>query len=184
MRQRLDHRRVAILVTDGFEQSEFRDPHHALLEAGATVEVISPKAGTIRGWANKEWADMVTVDRSVDEARPGDYDALVLPGGVMNPDQLRQNENAVRFVREMFDSGKPVAAICHGPQVLIDADVVRGRTMTSYPSIRRDLENAGASWVDKPVVVDKGLVTSRTPDDLPSFIAKMIEEIEEGNHSR
>lgn len=176
---------IAILSTDGFEQSELIEPLNKLREAGATCHVVSPKSGEIKGWDNGNWGKSVKVDRTIAdaEAKVDEYDALVLPGGVMNPDKLRMSEDATRFVREFFKAGKPVAAICHGPQILIDCGVVEGREMTSYPSIKNDLKNAGARWVDKEVVVDQGLVTSRTPKDLPAFIDKIIEEVREGVHA-
>lgn len=174
---------VAFLATHGFEQSELVEPLGALREAGAEVHVVSPEAGTIRGWDEKDWGDEVPVDRTLDQARSDDYDALVLPGGVMNPDTLRTNEAAKKFVTSFFKSGKPVSAICHGPQILIDCEVVDGRTVTSYPSVKVDLVNAGAKWVDREVVVDEGLTTSRSPRDLPAFIRKTIEEIHEGRHA-
>lgn len=180
----LNDRTVAILAMDGFEQSELVEPLKALRAAGATVQVVSPKKKPIRGWNDKDWGDEIPVDLALDAALKSvdEYDALVLPGGVMNPDQLRMNEDAIRFTRAFFDAGKPVAAICHGPQILIDCDVLHGRHVTSYPSIKADLMNAGATWSDEEVVVDQGLVTSRTPKDLPAFIAKMKEEIAEGVH--
>jgi protease I len=176
---------IAILSTDGFEQSELMEPLKKLREAGATCHVISPKKGTIKGWKDGNWGESVEVDRTIEEAqaRVDEYDALVLPGGVMNPDQLRMREDATTFVREFFKAGKPVSAICHGPQILIDCGVVEGREMTSYPSIKNDLKNAGARWVDKEVVCDQALTTSRTPKDLPAFIKKTIEEIREGVHA-
>lgn len=176
-------KRIAILATEGFEQSELEKPRRALDEAGATTEVVSPSHGSIRGWDHDKFGDKVEVDVDMAEADPADYDGLLLPGGVMNPDKLRQVPEAVRFVRAFFDSGKPVAAICHGPQMLIEAGVVRGRRMTSYPSVKTDLINAGAEWVDEVVVTDQGLVTSRKPDDIPRFNAKMIEEFAEGYHA-
>lgn len=179
----LTGRKVAILVADGFEQVELTSPRAALEEAGAEVSVISPSADTVRGWDEKDWGDEIGVDVQLLHARADEYDALVLPGGVMNPDHLRMNPDAVRFTRTFFDAGKPVAAICHGPWLLVEADVVRGRTVTSYPSLRADLVNAGAEWVDREVVVDEGLVTSRNPDDLPAFNRKMVEEIGEGAHA-
>jgi protease I len=176
---------VAILSTHGFEQSELFEPLKKLREAGAIVHVVSPEAGEIKGWKDGDWGDTVPVDRTIEEALPrvDEYDALVLPGGVINPDKLRMREDATRFVRAFFKAGKPVAAICHGPQILIDCGVVEGREMTSYASIKNDLKNAGARWVDKEVVCDQGLVTSRTPKDLPAFIKKTIEEIREGVHA-
>lgn len=181
---RLDDKRIAILSTHGFEQSELLEPKRALEKEGAKIEVIAPDSGKIRGWSDGDWGESVDVDTVLAEADPGDYDALVLPGGVMNPDKLRMNDKATQFVRTFFDSGKPVSAICHGPQVLIDSGVVDGRKMTSYASIKADLKNAGARWVDEEVVTDEGLTTSRTPADLPAFIAKTIEEVREGVHER
>jgi len=175
-------KRVAILATDGFEESELREPREALLQAGAFVDLISLEAGAIKGWKDGDWGDTEQVDRAVADANADDYDALLLPGGVMNPDKLRMNADAVAFVRAFFDQHKPVAAICHGPWILAEADVVRGRRLTSYPSIRTDLTNAGADWVDAEVVVDNGLITSRSPKDLPAFNAKLLEEIAEGAH--
>lgn len=180
--QNLQDKKVAVLVTDGFEESEFTEPIAALQQAGATVEVISLKPGRVKAWSEKEWGDEYQVDKVVAEASADDYDALVLPGGVMNPDKLRMDVNAVNFVMGFTDEGKPIAAICHGPWTLIETGMVNGRTMTSYPSIKTDLINAGANWVDEEVVVDNGLVTSRNPDDLPAFCTKMLEEIAEGQH--
>jgi len=180
---KLSGKRVAIVATDGFEQSELMEPKNALERAGAKVDVISIKAGAIRGWAEKNWGDSIAVDRTIDSVHADDYDALMLPGGVMNPDKLRRNERVLNFVREFFDQGKPVGAICHGPWTLIDAGVVRGRHMTSYESIQTDLKNAGAQWADEEVIVDNGLVTSRKPADLPRFNEKLIEEIGEGIHA-
>jgi protease I len=180
----LTGKKVAILATDGFEQDELFSPLEALRGAHADVKIVSPAKGEIKGWKHTDWGQKVKVDLPLDQARAEDFDALVLPGGVMNPDHLRQDPKAVQFVRVFFGSGKPVAAICHGPQMLIEAGVVRGRKLTSYSSIRTDLKNAGAEWVDGEVIVDNGLVTSRTPDDLPAFNAKMIEEIAEGIHPR
>jgi|SRR5581483_1508501 len=182
MAQDLAGKRVAAIIDNGFEQIELLEPKGALEAAGATVDVISPQSKTVRGWNHKEWGDDVRVDRALDAAKPDEYDALLLPGGVMNPDRLRTNEKAVRFVRAMFDAGKPIAAICHGPWTLVEADVVRGLKMTSWPSLKTDLTNAGAQWTDEQVVVDRGIVTSRKPDDIPAFNAKMIEEIKEGRH--
>ncbi len=184
MNQSLSGKRVAILATEGFEQAELREPKKALEAAGARAEVISPVTGSIRGWAEKNWGDFVPVDTPLQEARPEDYDALVLPGGVMNPDKLRQDQTAVKFVRAFFQAGKPVGAVCHGPWMLVEADVVRGRRVTSWPSLKTDLRNAGADWVDEQVVVDNGLVTSRKPADLPAFNKKLMEEISEGVHER
>jgi protease I len=177
----LDGLKVAVLVTDGYEPSELTEPMAALREAGADVTIVSDHDGTIRG---KTDADVATVDVTLDSARPGDYAALLLPGGVKNPDTMRQNQGGVAFVRHFADSGKPIAAICHAPWMLVEADAVRGRRVTSYPSLKTDLRNAGAEWVDAEVVVDAGLVTSRTPKDLPAFNAKMLEEFEEGTHER
>lgn len=181
--ERLSGKRIAILATEGFEQPELEKPREALDQAGAKTEIVSPKAGQIRAWDETDWGDTFDVDVTLDDADPENYDALLLPGGVLNPDKLRQVPAAVQFVRAFFKAGKPVAAICHGPQMLIEADVVRGRKVTSYSSIKRDLANAGAQWSDLPVVVDHGLVTSRKPDDIPQFNAKMIEEFAEGQHN-
>jgi protease I len=178
----LDGKRIAILATDGFEQSELLEPKRALEEAGAKVEVISPKQGHIRGWKMKDWGDTVPVDRPLSAARVEDFDGLVVPGGQINPDLLRADPKAVQFVRDFFASGKPVGAICHGPWLLIEAGVIEGCRATSYHSIKTDMKNAGANWVDEPVVVDKGLVTSRKPDDIPAFSKKLIEEFAEGRH--
>lgn len=183
MKQRLEGKRVAILVTDGFEQEEMESPRDALIEAGAQAVIVAPKPGQVRGWKHTEWGDTFNVDRTLAQADPHDFDALVLPGGVINPDKLRVNNDAVEFVRDFFRHGKPVAAICHGPWTLINAGVVESRRLTSYKSIQIDLVNAGAEWVDEEVVVDNGLVTSRQPADLPAFNAKMIEEFAEGPHS-
>lgn len=177
-------KRVAILATDGFEQDELLSPREALTAANADVKVVSPKAYTIKAWRITDWGRTVKVDVPLTEARAEDFDALVLPGGVINPDHLRRDPAAVEFVRSFFQAGKPVAAICHGPQMLIEADVVRGRRLTSFGSIKTDLKNAGAEWVDEEVVVDNGLVTSRSPDDLPAFNAKMIEEIADGTNEQ
>jgi len=179
----LSSKRVAIVATDGFEQSELVEPKKALEAAGATTEVISLKPGRIRGWAGKDWGDEVPVDAVIDDASAEDYDALVLPGGVMNPDKLRTNEAVLAFVRAFFEQGKPVGAICHGPWTLINAGVVKGRHLTSWPSLQADLQNAGATWTDEEVVSQDGLVTSRKPADLPAFNRKLIEEIAEGVHA-
>jgi len=183
MEKNLKGKKVAILATDGFEQSELAEPMNALENAGATAHIVSPKAGAIKGWKHTEWGDSFAVDATLDDADPHHYDALVLPGGVMNPDKLRRDPKVQQFVRSFFDEGKPVGAICHGPWTLIDAGVVKGRKVTSYETIQTDLENAGATWVDQEVVVDNGLVTSRKPDDLPAFNRKLIEEIAEGRHA-
>lgn len=178
----LNDRKVAILTEEGFEQIELTSPKAALEAAGATVHVISPKAGKIKAWDKTNWGIEINVDKPLSEVSPDDYDALVLPGGVLNPDKLRQNKDAVAFVSAFLDEGKPVAAICHGPQVLIEKGLINGRRLTSYPSLKTDLINAGADWVDEEVVVDNGLVTSRTPADLDAFNRKAIEEIAEGVH--
>lgn len=183
MKQDLSGKRVAILVTDGFEQSELEQPRAALEEAGAQTAIISPGDGTVRAWNEDDFGDTFNVDVALKHATPDAYEALLLPGGVMNPDHLRMDPDAVRFVEHFFEAGKPVAAICHGPQLLIEADVVRGRRLTSYPSLKTDLRNAGAEWVDEPVVVDQGLVTSRRPADIPQFNARMVEEFAEGSHA-
>ena len=182
MAEQLSGKRVAVLVTKGFEQIELFEPRKALEQAGARVDVVSPDRDTVRGWNRTDWGDEVRVDRSLDDARADEYDALLLPGGVMNPDKLRMNRKAVEFVKRFFDDGKPIAVICHGPWTLIEAGVVRGVKITSYPSVRTDLVNAGAEWVDQEVVVDRGIVSSRRPDDLPAFNRKMVEEFTEGRH--
>ena len=184
MANELRNKRVAVLVDHGFEQSELVEPKKALEQAGATAEIVSPQSGKVKGWKHTNWADEFAVDQRLEEARPESYDALLLPGGVMNPDRLRINQTAVRFIKHFVDSGKPIAAICHGPWPLIDAGAVRGRRMTSWPSLQTDLRNAGADWVDAEVIVDKGLVTSRKPDDIPAFNKKMIEEFAEGVHEQ
>lgn len=178
----LSGKKIAILVEDGFEQVELTSPKQALEAAGAQTHIISPKADKVKGWEHTEWGKEFPVDVGIDQVNANNYDALLLPGGVMNPDKLRTNKTAVQFVRSFFDQGKPVAAICHGPWMLVEADVVEGRTMTSYPSIQTDLKNAGANWVDQEVVVDRGLVTSRKPDDLLAFNRKLVEEVGEGQH--
>jgi protease I len=173
----LKGRKIAILATDGFEQSELTEPKQNLENAGAKVDVLSIHEGKIKGWNKTDWGSSVKVDHLVNEAKPSDYDALVLPGGVMNPDHLRMSKAAITFVREFAQSGKPVAAICHGPQTLIEAGVVKGHTMTSYPSIHTDLMNAGANWVDRAVVTDANFITSRTPDDIPAFSRAITQTI-------
>jgi protease I len=180
--QNISGKRVAILATDGVERVELIEPKKALDSAGARTTVIAPKSGSIKGWEHDHWGEDIKVDLPLDQARADDFDSLVLPGGVMNPDRLRMDKRAVDFVRKFFESGKPVAAICHGPWLLVEAGVVRGRTVTSWPSLETDIRNAGGDWVDREVVVDEGLVTSRKPDDLPAFNKKMIEEIGEGVH--
>jgi len=181
--QRLEGRKVAVLATDGFEQRELERPVEALRQAGAQVQVVAPHGGEIQGFDHHDKGRMVAVDRELAQASPDDYDALVLPGGVINPDQLRLSPEAIDFIRAFVEGDKPIAAICHGPWTLINAEGVAGRRMTSWPSLRVDLENAGAEWLDEQVVVDRGLVTSRKPDDLPAFCAKMIEEFAEGAHT-
>lgn len=182
MTNELTGKRVAILVENGFEQVELTKPRQALEEAGAQTHIVSPAGNRVKGWDHTKWGDEFDVDVSLNEAQAADYDALLLPGGVMNPDKLRRNEKAQRFVRSFFEAGKPVAAICHAPWTLIDAGVASGRRLTSYHSLQLDLKNAGARWVDEEVVVDNGLVTSRKPDDIPAFNRKMIEEFAEGRH--
>jgi protease I len=183
MKNELKHKKVAILVANGFEQVEMTEPRKALQEAGADADIVSPEKGKVNGWQFTEWGDSFPVDVPLDEADADDYDALLLPGGVMNPDKLRMNPMAVEFVRAFFAAGKPVAAICHAPWTMINAGVVEGRKLTSYGSIQVDLKNAGANWVDEEVVVDNGLVTSRRPDDIPAFNCKMVEEFAEGKHA-
>jgi protease I len=178
----LNGKRVAILATDGVERVELLEPRKALDAAGARTSVVSPKQGSIKGWEHDHWGEDIKVDKPLESASADEFDALMLPGGVMNPDHLRQNQQAVDFVRSFFDAGKPVAAICHAPWMLVEANVVDGRSVTSWPSLRTDLENAGAEWVDREVVTDQGLVTSRKPDDIPAFNRKMIEEFAEGIH--
>jgi protease I len=175
--KRLEGKKVAILATDGFEQSELLEPRKALDREGATTEVVSPKTGKIKGWNEKNWGEEVKVDVAVDSARPENYDALMLPGGVMNPDKLRMNPEAVKFVKGFFAAGKPVGAICHGPWMLVESGEVKGRTITSWPSLKTDINNAGGTWVDKEVQVDNGVVTSRKPADIPAFSSKLIDEI-------
>ena len=177
MEKNLQGKRVAILATNGFEQSELLEPKKNLEDAGAKVTVLSLKTGEIKGWDHTDWGKSVKVDGLVKEAKPADFDALVLPGGQMNPDVLRTDSSAVTFVRTFVESGKPVAAICHGPWTLIEADVVRGKTMTSWPSVRTDLKNAGAHWVDEPVIVDGNLITSRKPQDIPAFSQAIAEAL-------
>jgi protease I len=181
---KLQGKRVAFLATDMVEQVELTEPWKAVKEAGATPELVSLEEGEIQGFNHYDKADTFRVDRTVEEAHADDYDALVIPGGVGNPDTMRTDENAVELVRQFFEQGKPVGVICHGPWMLVEAGVVRGRTVTSWPSLRTDIRNAGGDWVDEQVVVDDGLVTSRKPDDLPAFNAKIIEEFAEGRHER
>ena len=175
----LKGKKIALLVADGFEQVELTEPMQALIDAGADPQIVSPEDGHVWGWQHTKWGSKFDIDVDLHDADASQFDALVLPGGVMNPDKLRANKRALAFVRDFFDAGKPVAAICHGPWTLIDAGVAMGRTMTSYPSIRTDLENAGVNWVDDKVVVDGNLVTSRKPEDLPAFCQRMVEQFAE-----
>lgn len=184
MSNKLAGKKVAILATDGFERSELFEPKKALEDAGAEVTIVSLNSGEIKGWDETDWGKTVAVDLTVGEANAEDFDALQLPGGVMNPDKLRTDEAVLKFVKAFFEAGKPVAAICHAPWTLINAEVVEGRELTSYPTLRVDLENAGAKWTDREVVVDNGLITSRNPNDLPAFNEKLIEEIAEGKHGK
>jgi protease I len=179
---KLQNKKVAILATDGFEKSELFQPLHSLKEEGAEVHIISVKEGEIKSWDGGNWGESIPVDKLVINTKESDYHSLVLPGGVANPDLLRTHDDALEFIRAFFKSGKPVAAICHAPWLLISANVIENRRVTSYPSIKDDVINAGAHWVDEEVVVDQGLVTSRNPDDLPAFISKVIEETREGEH--
>jgi protease I len=183
MPNELQGKKVAILAADMFEQVELVEPRKALEQAGAEIDLVSLKEGEIQGFDHYDKADRFHVDRTVEEVSADDYDALLLPGGVGNPDNLRQNETAVRFVGDFFDQGKPIAAICHAPWTLVEAGVVRGRRLTSFPSLQTDIRNAGGEWVDEEVVVDRGLVTSRRPDDIPAFNEKMLEEFAEGKHA-
>ncbi|WP_118138249.1 type 1 glutamine amidotransferase domain-containing protein [Oceanicella sp. SM1341] len=176
--------RILIMATDGYERSELRYPHLELSRRGATVEIAAPHDGEIRSWDETDWGDSIAVDRQVSRTSAEDFDALVLPGGQINPDKLRLDKDAVALVRAFLDAGKVVAAICHGPWLLVEADALRGREATSFWSIRTDLRNAGAHWVDKPVTADQGIVTSRCPDDLPAFVDKIEEELREGRHER
>lgn len=180
----ISDKRIAILATDGFEQSELMVPMQRLEEAGAMVDVISLKTGEIWGWKDGDWGEPINVDRTIDAVNIDEYDAMIIPGGVMNPDLLRQDEDAVSLVRDFYASKKPLAAICHAPWVLIEAGIAKGRRMTSYHSMATDVKNAGATWVDKEVVVDEGLITSRNPGDLDAFSAKIIEEVSEGPHEQ
>ncbi len=180
---KLDGKKVAILVADGFEQVEMTKPREALQEAGAETTIVSPAKGKVQGMNHAEKGDEFEVDLALDSARPGDFDALLIPGGLMNPDELRSTPKALEFTKHFFKTGKPVAAICHAAWVLIDAELVKGRTLTSWPAIQTDVKNAGGNWVDEEVVVDNGLVTSRKPDDIPAFNRKMIEEFGEGKHT-
>jgi deglycase len=182
MPNELKGKRIAFLATDGVEQVELTEPWKEIKRAGATVELISPEAGQIQGFNHLDRGDTFPVDRTVSDVNANDYDGLVLPGGVANPDSLRTHDDAVKFTRQFFEQAKPVAAICHGPWTLIEAGVVEGRTLTSWPSLQSDIRNAGGTWVDEEVYVDSGLVTSRKPDDIPAFSAKAIEEFSEGKH--
>ncbi|MFO8147261.1 MAG: type 1 glutamine amidotransferase domain-containing protein [Bacteroidota bacterium] len=175
-------KRIAILATNGFEEIELTSPKEAMEKEGFQVDIVSTESGKIKAWDKTDWSKEYDVDYTLNQVAAGDYNALMLPGGVLNPDKLRRSEKALEFVREFFKQHKPVAAICHAPWILIDAEVVKGRKLTSFISIKKDLENAGANWVDEEVVVDQGFVTSRNPDDLPAFNAKLIEEIKEGKH--
>ena len=179
----LTGKKVAILTEDGFEEVELTSPKKALEDAGAQVEIVSPQKGNVKAWAHDHWSIELPVDVDVEDADPNEYDALMIPGGVLNPDKMRLNEKCVEFAQHFLQKGKPVAAICHGPQLLIETGLIDGRNMTSYSSIKTDLMNAGALWIDREVVVDNGLVTSRSPKDLEAFNKKMIEEIKEGQHS-
>ncbi len=179
----LSGKKIAILTENGFEEVELTSPRKALEEAGATVHIVSPQK-KVRAMKEKEWSIELEVDVNVADASQENFDGLLIPGGVVNPDLMRINEDCVSFARSFFEAGKPVAAICHGPQLLIEAEVVQGKTMTSYPSVKKDLLNAGANWVDKEVVVDNGLVTSRSPKDLPAFNKKIVEEFREGVHEK
>jgi len=180
---KLKGKTVAILTESGFEEIELTNPKKALEEAGATVHIVSPQKGKVKGWDHDHWSIELPVDKNLADVRSKDYDALMLPGGVLNPDQLRQNAKAVEFVKEFLEEGKPIAAICHGPQLLIETGLLENREMTSYPSLKTDIKNAGANCHDREVIVDNGLVTSRSPEDLKAFNAKMIEEFAEGIHT-
>lgn len=177
MEKSLQGRKIAILATNGFEQAELLEPRKALEAEGAKTQVISPEKGKIKGWNEKDWGKEVAVNLALDAASAHDFDALMLPGGVMNPDKLRMIPQAVQFVRQFLEAGKPVAAICHGPWLLVEAGALKGRTITSWPSLQTDIRNAGGKWVNQEVVVDNGLITSRKPGDIPAFNRKMIEEI-------
>lgn len=178
------NQRILIIATDGFEQLELTVPRDELRKAGAKVDVASPGGEPIRGWDKTDWGDTVQVDLDLAQAKAEDYAALVIPGGQINPDKLRIDQDAMKLVRAFLDSGKVVAAICHGPWLLVEADALKGRKATSFKSIRKDVENAGATWYDQEVITDKGIITSRSPDDLPAFVAKIVEEVNEGRHDR
>jgi protease I len=184
MASKLNGKKIAILATDGFEQAELMEPRKALTDAGATTLVIAPKSGEIKGWKLKDWGDKVKVDKTLDDANPHDFDALVLPGGVINPDHLRMDPRAVNFVRQFAATGKPVAAICHGPWTLLEAGVLNGKTVTSWPSLKTDLKNAGANWIDQEVVSDGQFIFSRKPDDIPAFNNAIIEAVSQGSGKR
>ena len=184
MANRLATKRIAFLATNGVEQVELTTPMEAVVAEGAAADIVSTKDGTIQAQKGDNKADTFEVDRTTDRVSVNDYDALVIPGGTKSPDRLRTDANAVAFVRDFVDSGKPVASVCHGPWMLVEADVVRGRTLTSWPSLRTDIRNAGGTWLDEEVHVEDGIVTSRKPDDLPAFSAKLIEEVAEGKHAR
>jgi protease I len=179
----LSGKKVAILTEDGFEEIELTSPKKELEAAGATVHIVSPRSEKVKAWDHDHWSEELQVDVPLDKAHPEYYDALMIPGGVLNPDKMRQNPKCVEFAQHFLETGKPVAAICHGPQLLIETGLINGRTMTSYPSVRTDILNAGANWCDREVVVDNGLVTSRSPQDLPAFNRKLVEEIHEGKHA-
>lgn len=176
----LKGKKIAFLATDGFEQVELTEPRKALDDAGATTVVISPTRGEIKGWELKDWGDSITVDKALDDANPNEYDALVLPGGVMNPDRLRMEPKAVNFVRQFVATGKTIAAICHGPWTLLETGALNGKTVTSWPSLKTDLKNAGANWLDQDVVKDGNLIFSRKPDDIPAFSKAIIESVSQG----
>jgi len=183
MAREVKGKKVAILTDNGFEEVELTSPMNALEEAGAEVHVISPQQNKVKAWDHDHWSIEVNVDKHIDEARPEEYDMLLLPGGVLNPDQLRTNQKAVAFAQHFLETGKPLAAICHGPQLLIETGMIANRRLTSYASVKTDLVNAGVQWEDKEVVVDNGLVTSRSPEDLPAFNKKVLEELAEGQHA-
>ena len=180
----LSGKKVAILVAEGFEQVELTEPKAALEQAGAETKIVSPEKDKVKAWNYSDWGELFPVDLALDSAEASDFDALLLPGGVMNPDKLRTISKAVEFVKDFFAAGKPIASICHGPWTIVEADMVRGRTVTSWPSLKTDIRNAGGKWVDEEVVTDMGLVTSRKPADIPAFNRKMIEEFAEGSHTK